>query len=149
MMPNAAELAEKIAGDFYGNRLDLSDRGIDVPDSLWWQVPEVKYVRKLYESGTSGTDVRLFVTFLSAMDRARDSELEWSAGFDLYNSHPELFDPISISAISKDTLFNRLKDGKVSQRHSVDVNAWRTIARTLMSGCRRSEQKVDFLNLLK
>ena len=144
MMPNAAELAEQIAGDFYGNRLDLSERGIDVPDSLWWQVPEVKYVRKLYESGTSGRDVRLFVTFLSAMDRARDSELVWSAGFDLFNSHPELFDPISISAMSEDSLFNRLTDGQVSQRHSVDVNAWRTIARSLMSDYRCSVQKVDF-----
>ena len=142
MMPNAAELAEKIAGDFYGNRLDLSERVIDVPDGLWWQVPEVKYVRKLYESGTSGRDVRLFVTFLSAMDRARDSELVWSAGFDLFQSHPELFDPISVSAMSEDSLFNRLTDGQVSQRHSVDVNAWRTIARSLVSDRRCSVQKV-------
>ena len=141
-MPNAAELAEQIAGEFYGNRLDLSERGIDVADNLWLQVPEVKYVRQLYEKGTSGRNVRLFVTFLSAMDRRRDSELLWNAGFNLFYSHPELFDPISISAISKDTLFNRLKDSKVSQFHRDDTNAWRTIARSLMSDCRCAVQKV-------
>lgn len=86
--------------------------------------------------------MRLFVTFLSAMDRARNSELLWNAGFNLFNSHPELFDPISIYAMSIDTLFNRLKDSNVSQRHSDDVNAWRTIGHSLTSDYQCSVQKV-------
>ena len=141
-MPDTTELVEIIASDFYHDKLDLSERSVDVLGSPWSQMPEVKYVRRLYEGGTPGRKVRLFVTFLSAMDRARDSESLWNAGFNLFNSLPELFDPITISAISIDTLFNRLKDSNVSQRHQADVNAWWTIAHTLTSEYPSSVQKV-------
>ena len=141
-MLDTTELVEIIASDFYHDKLDLSERSVNVLGSPWSQMPEVKYVRRLYEGGTLGRKVRLFVTFLSAMDRARDSESLWNAGFNLFNSLPELFDPVTISAISIDTLFNRLKDSNVSQRHQADVNAWWTIAHSLTSEYPSSVQKV-------
>ena len=141
-MPDTTELAEIIAGNFYHDRLDLSERSADVHGSPWSQMPEAKYVRQLYDGGTSGRKVRLFVTFLSAMNRARDTYSLWNAGFNLFNSHPELFDPDTISAISTYTLCNRLKDNKVSQKHHADVNAWQKIANSLTSEYPSSVQKV-------
>ena len=141
-MPDTTELAETIAGDFYHDRLDLSERSIGVRGSPWSEMPDVKYVQRLYEGGTPGRKVRLFVTFLSAMNRARDAESLWKAGFDLFNSHPKLFDPVTISAISLDTLFDRLKDCKVSQRYGKDVDAWRNIAHSLTSEYSSSVQRV-------
>lgn len=141
-MPDTTELAEIIASDFYHDRLDLSERSADVHSRPWSQMPEAKYVRQLYDGGTPRRKVRLFVTLLSAMNRARDSYLLWNAGFNLFNSHPEFFDPVTISAISTDTLFDRLKDSKVSQKHPDDVKAWRAIAHSLTSEYPSSVQKV-------
>lgn len=65
-MPDAARLAELIAGDFYDGRLDLSARGM-APGAAWPQMPEVECVRQLRASGTPDRLIRLFLTFVSAM----------------------------------------------------------------------------------
>ena len=71
-IPHAAVVAEAIASDFYADRLDLSARDV-VPGSTWSRMPEVECVTRLRVSGTSHRTVRLFLTFIAAMDRAWDA----------------------------------------------------------------------------
>lgn len=128
-----ARLANLIASDFYDGRLDLSERNTAL-DSQWSKLPEVKCVEQLRASGTSGRMVRLFITFIAAMERARDSTHLWNAGIKLFESHPELFNPAYVSGIPSSILLNLLSRGGVSQRHRPDTDAWRVIAGSLMSG---------------
>ncbi len=128
-----ARLAEKIAGDFYGDGFDLSARD-DPPSGAWTQMPEVKAVRKLRDLGASDREVRLFLTFISAMDRARDANRLWCAGYCLFKSRPELFEPDIASSIEIETLRKLLSESGVSQRHEQDAKAWSKIARSLSSG---------------
>ena len=132
-MPDAARLAEMIAGDFYDNRLDLSTRSI-APSTAWSQMPEVECVQQLRDFGTPDRLVRLFLTFVSAMDRARDATRLWRAGVKLLESHPEVFEPAEVLAMTSDTVRALLSANGVSQRHGRDANAWRTIAGSLASG---------------
>ena len=78
--------------------------------------------------------MRLFVTFIAAMDRARDSTRLWRAGSALFESHPELFDPAKVSALPLANLRNLLSAYRVSQRHGPDSDAWSRIAISLSSG---------------
>ena len=148
-----AQLANMIASDFYDGRLDLSERNIAL-DSEWSKLPEVKCVEQLSASGASDRTVRLFITFIAAMERARDSTRLWQAGIKLFESHPELFNPAYVSDFSFHTLLNLLSSSGVSQRHRPDTDAWRVIAGSLMSGnssvCRVIEHGVgDAEELLK
>lgn len=126
-------VAEVVAGDFYGDRLDLSARGV-VPGSTWSQMPEVECVERLRDSGASGRSVRLFLTFVGVMDRARDSTRLWDNGVELFQSCPGLFEPVEASAIPVSTLRERLSQCGVSQRHGPDSSAWSVIARSLAAG---------------
>lgn len=91
-MPAPARLAELIAGDLYDDRLDLSARGMSA-DTVWSRMPEVGGVKQLRAAGTSDRSVRLFLTFVSALERARDFMRLHRAGIKLFASHPEIFDP--------------------------------------------------------
>ena len=126
-------LVNMIASDFYDGRLDLSERNTAL-DSEWSKLPEVKCVEQLRVSGTSDRMARLFITFIAAMERARDSTHLWHAGIKLFESHPELFNPAYVSDIPFSILLNLLSSSKVSQRHRPDTNAWRVIARNLTTG---------------
>ena len=126
----ARRLATIITRDFYEGRLDLSNRGMTAPS--WSDIPEVKYAELLFASGRSRRTVRLFLTFVMALDRARDSEQLWRAGFELFRSKPVLFEPSSVSGMSHDDLRDLLRARKVSQRHGPDADAWRRIAQTLV-----------------
>lgn len=128
-----AQLVHMIANDFYDGRLDLSERNIAL-DSEWSKLPEVKCMEQLRASGASDRTVRLFITFIAAMERARDSTRLWHAGIKLFESHPELFNPAYVSDIPFSVLFSLLSNSKVSQRHRPDTDAWRIIAGSLMSG---------------
>lgn len=128
-----AQLANMIASDFYDGRFDLSERNIAL-DSEWSKLPEVKCVEQLRASGTSDRMIRLFITFIAAMERARDSTRLWHAGAKLFETHPELFNPAYVSDIPFHTLLNLLSNNEVSQRHRPDTDAWRIIAGSLMSG---------------
>ena len=128
-----ARLANLIASDFYDGRFDLSERNTAL-DSEWSKLPEVKCVEQLRTSGTSGRMIRLFITFLAAMERARDSTHLWNAGIKLFESHPELFNLVYVSDIPFETLLNLLSNSGVSQRHRPDTDAWRVIADSLASG---------------
>ena len=120
-------LAEMLAGDFYGDRLDLYSRGA-TQGSLWSQMPEVESARKLREFGANERSVRQFLTFVSAMDRARDATRLWQAASDLRQASPEVFDPDLACKMSQATLSVLLSAAGVSQRHRVDAEAWHTIA---------------------
>ena len=128
--PRAATVAEAIASDFYDDQLDLSARDV-APGSTWSRLPEVECVECLRGSGASHRAVRLFLTFIAAMDRARDATRLWNNGVELFQSHPELFEPTEASAIPISTLRERLSQYGVSQRHGPDSSAWNVIARSL------------------
>ena len=131
MGTESARLAEMIANDFYDDRLDLSARNMG-SGNTWAQMPEVECVEAIRcDPRISARVVRLFLTFISAMDRARDAVRLWRAGFDLFETYPEVFNPIKASAMSFSVLRARLFESGVSQRHGPDTEAWRSIAGSL------------------
>ena len=82
----------------------------------------------------SAREVRLFLTFISAMDRRRNAGRLWRAGVELFETHPQVFDPIKVSSMSPDALCDRLSESAVSQRHGPDGKAWLRIAESLVAG---------------
>ena len=76
-MTDAARIAEWIADDFYGRRLDFSKR----PGSGrgWSELPEVNIVPTELDDPRR---VRLFLTFMAAVDKMVDAAQLWSAGAD-------------------------------------------------------------------
>ncbi len=131
-MSNAEQIVEMIASDFYCDRLDLSERGIASYDP-WSEMPEVKFVKEMRDSGESDRTVRLFLTFVSAMDRARDANSLWRDAAKLFRSHPKLFDPAEVTRIPRDKLKSLLSESRVSQRYEPDSKAWHVIATSLAS----------------
>ena len=130
---HAATVAGAIASDFYDDRLALSAREV-APGSTWLRMPEVECVARLRASGVSDRTVRLFLTFIAAMDRARDATRLWNNGVKLYQAYPELFEPAEASATPISTLRERLSHYGVSQRHGPDSSAWNVIAHSLAAG---------------
>ena len=129
-MSNPAQIVKMIADDFYGGQLDLSERDM-VPYDSWSRMPEVKFVEKMRDSGKSERTMRLSLTFVSAMDRARDSNSLWQAAAELFRSRPELFEPSEVIKIPLDRLESLLRKSRVSQRHGQDSKAWRVISSSL------------------
>lgn len=141
-IPHAATVAEAIANDFYADRLDLSARGV-MPSSTWSRMPEVECVTRLRVSGASQRTVRLFLTFIAAMDRARDATRLWNNGVELFQSCPEIFEPDEVSVVPVSTLRARLSRYGVSQRHGPDSSAWHAIARSLAVGGNPVSRVID------
>lgn len=126
----AARLAQAIAADFYDEDL-----------IKWRKMPEVRYAGQLRDLGATEREVRLFLTFISAMDRSRSAEELWEKGFRLFGSNPELFDPARVPDVSFGTL---LRGSGVSRRHGQDVPAWRRIAESLRSrSCSPVRRAID------
>ena len=65
--------------------------------TAWSRMPEVECVQQLRAFGTPDREVRLFLTFVSAMDRARDAGR-------LFESHPEVFDPARVTSMAAEEL---------------------------------------------
>ena len=141
-IPRAAMVAEAITEDFYDGSLDLSARGV-ATGGTWSTMPEVECVARLRDMGASDRAVRLFLTFIAAMDRARDAVRLWNSGVELFQSYPQTFDPAEASAIPIDTLRRRLSRYGVSQRHDQDSRAWRVIAGSLAEGGNPISRVVD------
>ncbi len=139
---HAATVAGAIASDFYDDQLDMSARDV-APGSTWQRMPEVECVTRLRVSGASNRTVRQFLTFIAAMDRARDATRLWNNGIELYQAYPELFEPAEASAIPISTLRERLSQYGVSQRHGPDSSAWNVIARSLAAGGNPVSRVVD------
>ena len=130
-MSNTVKIIKMIAADFYGGRLDLSERGVASYDP-WSQMPDVKFVEEMRACGKSERTVRLFLTFVSAMDRARDANSLWRDAANLFKSHPELFEPAEVIKIPFDKLKALLRKSRVSQRHGQDSKAWHVISTSLV-----------------
>ena len=129
----AARLAEKIANDFYGTGFDLSARDME-QSGKWARMPEVECTEQLRASGVSGRDIRLYLTYITALDRARDAMSLWQNGLRMFHSRPEMFEPAGVATIPIDTLRETLASYRVSQRHGPDSKAWSTISSSLASG---------------
>ena len=126
----AGRIAAEIVEDFYGGRLNLN-----ASDALgvnsWAAMPEVEATDELRRMGAPDRAIRSFVTFISAMDRARDATRLWRLGVELFFVHPEVFDPSVASSIEPAKLSALLSTTGVSQRHKPDAEAWQTIARSV------------------
>ena len=118
----AARLAQAVASDFYGGS-----------SSKWREMPEVGYAGLLRDRGERERTVRLFLTFVSAMDRVQAAGSLWKKGFELFVSNPELFDPARAAGLPREKLSRLLRGSGVSRRHGQDVSAWRRIAESLRS----------------
>lgn len=118
----AARLAQAIAADFYA-----------AGSGRWERMPEVECAGLLRARGEGERTVRLFLTFVSAMDRARDAGSLWKNGLKLFESNPELFDPARAARLPHGELSRLLRESGVSRRHRQDVPAWRRIAESLRS----------------
>ena len=132
-MSDSTQLAETIVGEFYSDRFDLSRRGL-AAGAAWPLMPEVEAVQQLRDLGASKRITRLFLTFISAMDRARDATRLWRAGVGLFERFPEVFRPDDVLTMSIGTMTALLREAGVSQRHGPDTEAWRRIACSLASG---------------
>ena len=97
-------------------------------------MPETRAVRKLMRLGQSDLAVRRFLTFVTAMDRARDAVRLWSDAVKLLRAHPETFDPAAAAVMPTDRLRGILAAARVSQRHGPDTTAWKKIACSLSAG---------------
>ncbi len=127
-----AQTAKLIAEDFYFGSLDLSDREVTPDFDAWANMPEVECVERLRKDGVGQPEIRLFITFIAAMERALDSIRLWNQGVELFTLHPELFDPQRVAKMRVDDLRDLLAKFKVSQRHRPDSSAWFDIANSLL-----------------
>ena len=118
----AARLAAAIAADFYASG-----------SGRWGRMPEVECAERMRERGEPERTVRLFLTFVSAMDRMRDAGSLWKKGFELFESNPELFDPVRAAGMPFGDLSRLLRKSGVSKLHKQDAPAWRRIAESLRS----------------
>ena len=127
------QVAKLIAEDFYLVRLDLSDRDVTPDFDAWENMPEVECVERLRRDGVGQPEIRLFLTFIGAMDRARDATRLWNQGVELFTCHPELFRPQHVSQLPIGDLKGVLAEFGVSQHHRPDSSAWAVIARSLVN----------------
>jgi hypothetical protein len=125
-------LAQRITKGFMERTLDLSLRRV-APSPGWEGLPEVAVAARLRAIGKSDVDVRLFITFTAAMDRARDADRLWHGSCNMFLAKPWVFQPEEVSARSTSDLGYVLRSYGVSQRHSRDVAGWYTIATSLAS----------------
>ncbi len=123
-------ISELLTQQFYDGSLDLAAR-VGAPMSGWQGMPEVRAVEAIRAEGADDRMVRLFVTLVVALDRARDSDRLWDSASAVYRAHPWLFEPRECVA-RPDDVRRHLKEGGVSQRHQPDANAWLRICKTLV-----------------
>ena len=138
-----AQISKLVAHDFYTDQLDLPSRGLE-PCCMWSRMPEVEAVTQLRKLMVQPRTIRLFLTFLAAMNRPRDSARLWRNGVALWKQHPTLFEPAEASAMPLDTLRRLLVEYGVSLKHKPDSQAWHRIARSLSSPDNPIRRVVDY-----
>ena len=77
--------------------------------------PEVGAVSRLRDLQASDREVRLFLTFVSAVDRMRDASRLWRAAATLYESRPDLFEPTEVARVPVSRLREVLPSAEVSR----------------------------------
>jgi len=123
-------LALRITRAFVTGSLDLSSRP-RAPAPGWDGLPEVAVASQLRAAQASDHEVRLFITFTAAMDRARPSDRLWYASGQLFLENRWPFVPGEAARRSQGELRTLLRTYGVSQRHTVDARGWHTIAHSL------------------
>jgi len=128
---NAADLARTITREFFEGALDLSGRpGAPIPG--WAAMPECVAVRELVARGAIPTDIRIFLTLVSAMDRARDAERLWEAATKLFLNAPWVYQPDNATGRPLFELRDALAVSGVSQRHGSDSAGWRLLLEAIV-----------------
>ena len=94
-------------------------------------MPEVEAVSMLDPSTVAGPALRYFITFTTAVDRARDSAALWKASARLFNEHSLVYEPSEVILADEDRVGVLLRECGVSQRHGPDLAAWLRIAHSL------------------
>jgi hypothetical protein len=133
-------LSRRITELFVSGNLDLS-RWPSPPEAGWNGMPEVVAAERLGALGASNAELRLFLTFNVAMDRARDADLLARRAVRMFEGAPWTFHPSEIASRSLSELSDRLREYGVSQRHSVDAFGWRVLAETLNDPMRSPEAR--------
>ncbi len=140
----ASKIATLAVSAFYGGDLDLQKRP-GAPVAGWASMPECRAAAAIRTSTKRGPgfpwslmpavdrEVRLFLTFMAAMDRARDADKLWDAGIELFRRQSWVFEPEDVTRSSLTRLRGALVSSGVSRRHTQDVSAWRIIAESLHS----------------
>ena len=85
----------------------------------------------------SGRTVRLFLTFVAAVDKMRDATQLWRAAGGLFRSNPEVFNPAEVCSMPAESLGKLLRDSGVTKYHKPQVLAWRRIAGRRHAGADR------------
>jgi hypothetical protein len=137
-----ARLAGLIADSFYGEGLDLLARE-KAAAGMWSEMPEVGAIRSLRELHASDRETRLFLTFVSAVDRMRDANRLWKAAADLYGSRPDLFEPTEVAHMRVSELREVLSFAAVSRFHTTDSDAWKRIAMSLVDEIGPTRQVIE------
>jgi len=125
------DVTERLTRDFLERRLDLSARPA-APTAGWEAMPEFVAARQLQTWGVNPPRLRVFLTLVATLDRARDAYRLWKAATDLWKSSPWLFDPEEIRRRGLLELRRRLAGTGVSQRHIQDSAAWKFVAEALI-----------------
>lgn len=122
-------LARQITHLFMTRQLDLSKRP-NAAEVSWASMPEVAMAAKLRAAGATDADVRLYLTFTSALDRARDASSLWTKSARLFVEERWPFSPGTVTARPIAELREVLQGHGVSQRHGPDSAGWWRIALT-------------------
>ncbi len=129
-MPERQGLAHEITRLFTTGRLNLSGRP-NAPKAGWDSMPEVAMAAKLRAGGATSVEVRLFLTFTSALDRARDATALWTKSAHLFMEVRWPFSPEDSTGHPVNEVREVLQKYGVSQRHGPDSAGWQRIALTL------------------
>ena len=87
----------------------------------WESLPETVAASRLRDLGAPDAVVRQFLTFVVALDRARDADRLALGATALWESDAWVFDPKSVAARSMSDLSNTLVIAGVSPRHLPDA----------------------------
>jgi hypothetical protein len=124
------ELVRLITDGFQHGMFQLQG-GPVLTGSAWSEMPEVVAVERLRAAGSDDRQVRLFITFVAALDRARDADRLWRLAEAMWQEHRLIFEPADVVRRSLTELSGRLRASGVSQRHLMDAATWRVIAESL------------------
>jgi hypothetical protein len=86
---------------------------------------------RVRSGGATDAEVRLYITFTAALDRARDADLLWNRSANLFSEVRWPFSPEESASRPMIELQDVLRTYGVSQRHGPDSAGWRAIAQAL------------------
>ncbi len=125
-------VVKQLTSGFLHGNWDLSSRNRTL--SCGWDVlPECEAAASIREQGAADSEVRVFLTLVCALDRAREADRLWHGAAALYRHARWMFDPKRVATSSMTDLRDRLARSGVSQRHMPDTAAWRLISEALIN----------------